>query len=81
MSSPRALVHFRYVPSPKTMFKNIMKLPPGHLMTVKDQAVSIRRFWNWVPEIKNRRDVRGLIEEYQTLMEDAIRLQLRSDVP
>ena len=75
------LFTFRYVPSPKTMFKNIMKLPPGHLMTVKDQAVSIRRFWNWVPEIKNRRDVRGLIEEYQTLMEDAIRLQLRSDVP
>ena len=75
------LFTFRYVPSPKTMFKNIMKLPPGHLMTVTDQAVSIRRFWNWVPEIRNGRDVRGLIEEYQTLMEDAIRLQLRSDVP
>lgn len=75
------LFTFRYVPSPKTMFKNIMKLPPGHLMTVKDQAVSIRRFWNWVPDIRNDRDVRGLIEEYQTLMEDAIRLQLRSDVP
>jgi asparagine synthase (glutamine-hydrolysing) len=75
------LFTFRYVPSPKTMFKNIMKLPPGHLMTVKDQDVSIRRFWNWVPEIRNGRDVLGLIEEYQTLMEDAIRLQLRSDVP
>jgi asparagine synthase (glutamine-hydrolysing) len=63
------------------MFKNIMKLPPGHLMTMKDQTVSIRRFWNWVPEIRNGMDMADLVEEYQFLMEDAIRLQLRSDVP
>lgn len=75
------LFTFRYVPSPKTMFKTIMKLPPGHLMTVKDHTVSVRRFWDWIPEIRNGRNRADLIEEYQSLMVDAIRLQLRSDVP
>lgn len=75
------LFTFRYVPSPKTLFKDIRKLPPGHHMTISKQGIEIVRFWDWVPQIREKYDEEALIEEYQFLLEDAVRLQLRSDVP
>ena len=75
------LFTFRYVPSPKTLFRGIFKLPPGHRMTVSRRGLAIDRFWTWVPQAHTGRSEQDLIEEYQTLLEDAVRLQLRSDVP
>jgi asparagine synthase (glutamine-hydrolysing) len=75
------LFTFRYVPSPKTLFKGILKLPPGHRMILSSRGIEVERFWDWVPRIRENCDERALIEEYQILLEDAVRLQLRSDVP
>ena len=75
------LFTFRYVPSPKTLFKGIYRLPPAHRMDVTSDGVRIERFWTWVPQHRTRWDVQELVEEYQALLEDAVRLQLRSDVP
>ncbi|MFO1513032.1 MAG: asparagine synthase (glutamine-hydrolyzing), partial [Verrucomicrobiota bacterium] len=81
---PEALAElftFRYVPSPKTLFKGIGKLPPGHSMLCSKGGVKIRRFWEWTPKIRQKVREEELIEEYQQLFEDAVRIQLRSDVP
>jgi asparagine synthase (glutamine-hydrolysing) len=75
------LFTFRFVPSPKTLFKGIFKLPPGHWMVVERGQVTIRRFWTVTPELRREWSRGALIEEYQALLEDAVRLQLRSDVP
>ena len=75
------LLTFRSVPSPKTLFKRIFKLPPGHLMVATRKGLKISRFWNWVPGKCRQGNETALVEEYQSLLEDAIRLQLRSDVP
>jgi asparagine synthase (glutamine-hydrolysing) len=75
------LFTFRYVPSPKTLFKGIRKLPPGHRMTISRRGIEVERYWTWVPGLHTQRSEEALIEEYQTLLEDAVRLQLRSDVP
>ena len=75
------LFTFRYVPSPKTLFKGIKKLPAGHRMTLSRRGVQIERFWDWIPTLRENCDERSLIEEYRALLEDAIRMQLRSDVP
>lgn len=75
------LFTFRYVPSPNTLFKDIKKLPPGHLMIISANKFEIKRFWNWIPQIRTDCDEVQLIETYQSLLEDTIRLQLRSDVP
>ncbi len=81
LDSLAELFTFRYVPSPKTMFKGVFKLPPGHRMQVSMNAMKVERFWNWVPQLRTQWHEQELIEEYQTLLEDAIRMQLRSDVP
>lgn len=75
------LFTFRYVPSPKTLFKGIMKLPQGHRITLCSRGFEMERFWDWVPRLRENCDEKDLIEEYQVLLEDAVRLQLRSDVP
>src|SRR5688572_24484899 len=75
------LFTFRYVPSPKTLFRGIFKLPPGHRLTISRRGVEVDRFWTWVPGDHTSRREEDLIEEYQDLLEDAVRLQLRSDVP
>lgn len=77
------LFTFRYVPSPKTLFEGIYKLPPGHWMTVSKAGISIKRYWSFIPTPLSDciRHEHELIEEYQYLLEDAVRLQMRSDVP
>ena len=55
--------------------------PPGHLMRVSRDGIEVERYWNQVPRPLEARPVEALIEEYQELFEDAVRLQLRSDVP
>lgn len=75
------LFTYRYVPSPKTLFKGIFKLPAGHMMLVTTNSVEMKRFWKWIPQIRKKWHERELIEEYQGLLDDAVRLQLRSDVP
>jgi asparagine synthase (glutamine-hydrolysing) len=75
------LFTFRYVPSPKTLFQKIMKLPPAHFMVVSHAGMRIERFWDWVPRQQKRHSEAELVEEYQNLLEDAVRLQMRSDVP
>ena len=72
---------FRYVPSPKTLFDKIMKLSPAHLMTVSSAGIKSERYWNSVPRPQKTRTEAEYIEEYQYLLEDAVRLQMRSDVP
>jgi asparagine synthase (glutamine-hydrolysing) len=75
------LFTFRYVPSPKTLFDRIMKLPPGHCMTVSRDGMRIERFWTWSPVERSRCHEADVLEEYQNLLQDAVKLQLRSDVP
>jgi len=75
------LFTYRYVPSPKTLFKGIRKLPAGHRMTLSARGFEVERFWGWTPRLRESWNEKALIEEYCALLEDAVRLQLRSDVP
>lgn len=75
------LFTFRYVPSPNTLFKEIKKLPPGYWMVCSANNIQINKYWNWRPRITDAPQEHALIETYQGMLEDAIRLQMRSDVP
>src|SRR5437016_701095 len=67
----------RYVPGPRTMFKNIFKLQPGHWMTVNEGGVTSGKYWDL--EYRSDRDID--IEEFQHLLEESVRLRLVSEVP
>jgi asparagine synthase (glutamine-hydrolysing) len=36
----------RYVPGPRTMFRNIFKLQPGHFLTLDGNGTTIRKYWD-----------------------------------
>ena len=81
VQSLSTLFTLRYVPSPATLFKGIQKLPPASRMIVTRDGMRIDRYWNSTPKIRTTINEPALIEEYQALIEDAVRLQMRSDVP
>ncbi|MBI1839315.1 MAG: asparagine synthase (glutamine-hydrolyzing) [Verrucomicrobia bacterium] len=75
------LFTFRFVPSPRTLFEGIVKLPPASVLRVEKGKYSIRRFWRVPPKEHLRISEGEAVERYQDLLKDAVRLQLRSDVP
>jgi asparagine synthase (glutamine-hydrolysing) len=77
-ASVTAYLAHGYVPAPATMFKGVYKLPPAHLLIAKPNGdIHIERYWKaeqkTVPENPK--------EELLALLDDSVRLQLRSDVP
>jgi len=76
-----AFMSFGYVPGEQTCFDGIKKLLPGHYLIIKNGVLSQRQYWDF--EI-DRNDDLGF-DHYRDktieLLEDAVRLRLRSDVP
>jgi len=74
------LFTLRYVPCPETLFQGILKLPPGHLLVASSRGIQVQRYWNWKPRIRGKETESCLVAEYRELLEDSVRLQMRSDV-
>jgi asparagine synthase (glutamine-hydrolysing) len=73
---------FRYNPSPGTLFKGILKLPPGHSLSVGlDGTIETRSYWRYCPVTNSRITERDAVEEYKRLLELAVSRQMVSDVP
>ncbi len=71
----------RYVIAPGTILRDVRKLPPGHSITVTENGVSERRYWE-VP-LEPPRDITETeaLEEFGALMEETMRQHLVADVP
>ncbi|HJV72538.1 asparagine synthase (glutamine-hydrolyzing) [Ideonella sp.] len=70
--------------APRTVFEGVQSLPPGHLMTVEGGRVQTRCYWDWRFPPAGQEDRAGadeLAERLRALLVDAVRLQLRADVP
>jgi asparagine synthase (glutamine-hydrolysing) len=69
---------------PRTAFKNISQLPPGHSLVLHEGQIRTYRYWNleYCPE-GNGSEIREkqLCEELLSLLLDSTRIRLRSDVP
>ena len=70
----------RYVPGPRTAFKGIAKLPPGHLAVVSADGVTIRRYWD-VPLDGGTWSEAECVATFRELVTDSVRRELVSDVP
>lgn len=69
---------------PRTAFKNIWQVPPGHSMVVENGNIRIWQYWKlgYVPECPpTPLREKQLTEDLLNLLLDATRIRLRSDVP
>lgn len=69
---------FNYCPPPQTCFKGISQLEPGCYMLFEGSKAPVKkRYWQW-PFAEEKRTV--AFDEFEALIDDAIRLQMRFDV-
>lgn len=72
---------FLYIPSPATIFRGILKLPPGHSLVLEKGRATVRAYWD-LPfpraRLKDRREAAG---EVLAALKDSVKRHLVSDVP
>jgi asparagine synthase (glutamine-hydrolysing) len=73
---------------PDTVYRDVRSVPPGHTLTVTaDGQTSLNRYWDWTfpsteaTEVRELRTVDEAAARLRELLVDAVRLQLRADVP
>ena len=70
--------------APHSIFSGVQCLPPGHVMQVEHGLRRIHCYWDWsfpAQQPSPRREATDYAEELRELLIDAVRLQLRADVP
>jgi asparagine synthase (glutamine-hydrolysing) len=75
---------YGYIPAPQSIYKNVHKLPPAHLLTLAadDPAGSqTRRYWQLEYEPKLEVNDREAVEGLREVLTEAVRLRMISDVP
>lgn len=64
-----------------TLFSGIKQLLPGHTLVVENGVISIRRYWDVQYEIDHEHSPSYFRRRLREIVEDSVRLHLRSDVP
>jgi asparagine synthase (glutamine-hydrolysing) len=72
--------------APRTPYRGIFELPPGHQLIAANGEIRVQRYWrlSYPPAAEARADARSegeVAEELEALLEDATRIRLRADVP
>ena len=65
----------------KTFFSGIRKLLPGHYMIAGDHGIEEHEYWDAVSSRPAIADEDAAVDQYLRLLEDAVALELMSDVP
>lgn len=80
-------IRYRYVPGDHTFFKSIKKLSPGHYLTFKHGKVERHRFFSapyndpTVSANAAPSDQTDLQRAFMDVLEESVKLRMRSDVP
>ena len=73
---------YHYVPTPKTIFQNIHKLPAGHYLTLAEGGLpEVREYWDVHFTGAFAGSLDDAVDELLALLRDATRLRMIADVP
>lgn len=79
-----AFLRFAYVPTPASIFRNVQKLRPGHILTIPIEGdPRAESYWNLESIARNGQanPSEYSLDDLQELMQDAVRCRLVADVP
>ncbi len=72
----------RFVAGENTLYENVKKVLPGHVMTIhEDGKTTIEKWWDLKGEIQNQPKIKNPIEWFRETFDDAVKLRMISDVP
>jgi asparagine synthase (glutamine-hydrolysing) len=70
-----------YVMGPRSVFRGVRRLQPGHWLKATGEAVQESRYWAPPAPSEERADERAILRELTEILADSVRLRLVSDVP
>lgn len=71
---------YLYVPAPRTIFRGVRELPPGHWLEWRDGHLKLHRYWDVTFRAESR-PLAECVDELNATLSEAVRLRLVSDVP
>lgn len=75
-----SLTYF-YIPAPKTAYRYVRKLRPGHWLLWENGVITVQKYWDVENIGGNPVDEPTAIRRVRDLLDDAVRLRMISDVP
>lgn len=74
-------LYFHVVPSPRTIFRGVYRLPAAHYATFDQGRLTVARYW--APQFRElaRPDFAALSKEFRNLLRDAVAAQLDGGKP
>jgi len=81
---PQALdeyLTYQYVPHPRTIFRGIAKLPPGHFAIYAEGRLDVRPYWQPDFNVEEERSAADYAEELRATLTSAVEMRLQSEVP
>jgi asparagine synthase (glutamine-hydrolysing) len=77
----QSYLHLGYVPAPASMFKGIRKLTPATLLSVEGGRIEETRYWRIPSSTDATIPEAEWIERTRSRLDEAVRMQMVSDVP
>ena len=65
-------LYFHMIPAPRTIFRNVWRLPPGHMLTIRDGDAYVKPYWRPRFEEDRHDDFVALRSEFLTLVQAAV---------
>lgn len=81
---PQALddyLTYQYVPHPRTIFRGIEKLPPGHYALWRDGRLDVQPYWQPDFNVEDDRPAEEYVCRLRELMTSSVEMRLQSEVP
>ena len=72
---------FGYIPAPLSIYKNVSKLLPAHILLLKDGVIKTHCYWKLDYNKKIKLDLPEAQRELMRHLEEAVKIRLYSDVP
>jgi len=83
-----SFLRHNYIPGPNSIFSDIKKLQPGHMITIKSNGSPIEKsYWSMEQVVQSGYEKRKtateaeLVDELENLLRDAVKRRMVSDVP
>jgi asparagine synthase (glutamine-hydrolysing) len=70
-----------YVPAPRTMFEDIRKLLPGHILVADPGKITVQKFWELEKREPLRLSEQEVADQVYAGLKESVEQRLQSDVP
>lgn len=74
-------LNYGYIVAPDTIFQDIYKLEPGHYLAVESDKIIDEKYWDCSKNCTVEDGSEGIEQKVIELLEESVKLHMRSDVP